>query len=179
MSECAEKYKKEVVAALMSTFGYSSPMQVPRLKKIVLNTGMGEAVSNSKVGQHVEYALRQISGQKPVLTKARKSIATFKLREGLAIGCMVTLRGKRMYEFLDRLIVVALPRVRDFRGIPKKGFDGRGNYTMGLKEKIVFPEIDIDKLDKIRGMDITFVTTASTDEEGRALLSGMGLPFRQ
>lgn len=180
MSErLTKKYKEEVVPALVKEFNFKSPMQVPKLTKIVINTGVGEAVQNSKAIQSVEYCLRQISGQKPVVTKARKAIAAFKLREGLPIGCMVTLRQKRMYDFLDRFLTVALPRVRDFRGIPRKGFDGRGNYTMGLKESIVFPEIEIEKLDKIRGMDITFVTTAKNDEEARALLSQLGLPFRQ
>jgi large subunit ribosomal protein L5 len=163
----------------MKEFGYSSPMQVPRLTKIVLNAGIGEATANSKAVDYAEYAMRQISGQKPVITKAKKAISNFKLKENQAIGCMVTLRGERMYSFLDRLISVALPRVRDFRGTPRKGFDGRGNYTMGLKEQIVFPEVNVDKLDKIRGMDITFVTSAKNDDEGRSLLTQMGLPFRK
>jgi large subunit ribosomal protein L5 len=154
-------------------------MQVPKIKKIVLNSGVRDAVTNSKSIQFVEYAMTRISGQKPVVTRARKSIAAFKLREGIPIGVMVTMRQKRMYEFLDRLIAVALPRVRDFRGIPRKGFDGRGNYTMGIKEQIVFPEIEIEKLDTVRGMDITFVTTAETDEEGLELLELMGMPFRK
>lgn len=179
MSRLINKYRDEVVGALKEKFQYSSAMQVPKLEKIVLNCGMGEAVANSKSIEFAEYALRQISGQKPVVTRAKKSIASFKLREGMPIGCMVTLRGKRMYDFLDRLISVALPRVRDFRGTPTKGFDGRGNYTLGMKEQIVFPEVDLDKLDKIRGMDITFVTTAKTDEEGRSLLAELGIPFRK
>jgi large subunit ribosomal protein L5 len=153
-------------------------MQVPKLVKVVLNTGVGETVQNPKAMQAVEYSMRQITGQKPVITKSRKAIAAFKLREGLPIGCMVTLRNKRMYDFLDRMMSVAMPRVRDFRGIPRKGFDGRGNYTLGLKESIVFPEVEIEKLDKIRGMDITFVTTAKNDDEARALLTKLGFPFR-
>ncbi len=175
----SEHYEKTVVPALMKEFNYSSSMQVPKLVKIVLNTGLGESVNNSKVVQYAEYAMTNISGQKPVVTKSKKSIAAFKLRQGLPIGCMVTMRKQRMYEFLDRLFSVALPRTRDFRGVPRKGFDGRGNYTLGVKEQIIFPEIEIEKLDKIRGLDITFVTTAKTDEEGRALLTHMGMPFRK
>lgn len=178
MNRLYERYTKEVVPALMQEFKYTSPMQVPRLTKIVLNAGVGEMTSNSKAMEYAVYALTQISGQKPVITKSRKSIANFKLRSGLAIGCMVTLRRQRMYEFMDRLISVALPRVRDFRGSSPKGFDGRGNYTLGLREQIVFPEVNVDKLDKIRGMDITFVTSAASDEEGRALLARLGMPFR-
>jgi large subunit ribosomal protein L5 len=174
-----EHYNKTVVPALMKKFNYSSPMQVPKITKVVLNTGVRDAVANSKAIQFVEYAMTTITGQKPVVTRAKKSIAAFKLREGLPIGVMVTLRKKRMNDFLDRLISVALPRVRDFRGVPRKGFDGRGNYTMGLKEQIVFPEIAIEKLDQVRGMDITFVTTAKTDEEGLELLELMGMPFRK
>lgn len=174
-----EKYKNEVVPALIKEFNYSTPMQVPKLEKVVLNSGVGEMVNNSKAMQYVEYAMTQISGQKPKVTKSKKAIAAFKLRAGLPIGCSVTLRNKRMYEFLDRFVTVALPRVRDFKGVPRKGFDGRGNYTMGIKEQIVFPEIEMDKLDKIRGLDVTFVTTARTDEEARALLTYLGLPFRQ
>ncbi|WKZ56329.1 MAG: 50S ribosomal protein L5 [Bdellovibrionota bacterium] len=172
-------YQKNVVPALMKQFNYSSPMQVPRLKKVVINTGVGESVQNQKVMDFAVYTLTQISGQKPVVTRSKKAIANFKIREGLPIGCMVTLRNQRMFEFVDRLVSVALPRVRDFRGLPRKGFDGRGSYTMGLKESIVFPEVVVDKLDKIRGFDITFVTTAATDEEGFALLSQLGLPFRK
>jgi large subunit ribosomal protein L5 len=162
----------------MQQFKYSTPMRVPRLKKIVVNTGVGEVTVNGKAIEFAEQALAVITGQKPARSKSRKSIATFKLREGLPIGCRVTLRGERMYNFMDRLIAVALPRVRDFKGVPRKGFDGRGNYTMGLKEQAVFPEIVVDKLDKIRGMDITFVTTAPNDAEGFALLKAMGVPFR-
>lgn len=179
MDRLQEHYSKVVVPALMKKFNYSSPMQVPKLTKIVLNTGVRDAVGNSKAIQFVEYALGTITGQKPVVTRAKKSIAAFKLREGLPIGVMVTLRKKRMNDFLDRLMSVALPRVRDFRGVPRKGFDGRGNYTMGIKEQIVFPEIQIDKLDQVRGMDITFVTTAKTDAEGLELLELMGMPFRK
>lgn len=178
MSRVGDNYKKKVVPELMEQFKYSSPMQVPKLTKIVVNTGVGEITQNSKAMEYVVYALTQISGQKPKISRSKKAIAGFKLRAGLPIGCAVTLRSKRMYDFLDRLISVALPRVRDFRGTPRSGFDGRGNYTMGLKEQIVFPEISIDKLDKVRGMDITFVTTASTDEEGMALLQKLGMPFR-
>jgi large subunit ribosomal protein L5 len=177
-SRLKEHYEKKVVPALMAQFKYSSPMQVPKILKIVINTGVGEVTSNPKAIEHVVYATTQISGQKPMVSRSRKSIAAFKLRTGLPIGCMVTLRKQRMFDFLDRLISVALPRVRDFRGIPIKGFDGRGNYTMGVKESIVFPEVVIDKMDKVRGMDITFVTTAETDDEGRALLQQMGMPFR-
>jgi large subunit ribosomal protein L5 len=179
MSRLAEHYTSTVVPALMKKFNYSSPMQVPKLVKIVLNTGVRDAVNNSKSIQFVEYAMTRISGQKPVVTRAKKSIAAFKLREGLPIGVMVTMRKRRMYEFLDRFVSVALPRVRDFRGVPRRGFDGRGNYTMGIKEQIVFPEIEIDKLDQIRGLDITFVTTAKSDEEGFELLELMGMPFRK
>lgn len=179
MDRLQEHYTKNVVPALMKKFNYSSPMQVPKITKVVLNTGVRDAVGNSKAIQFVEYAMTTIAGQKPVVTRAKKSIAAFKLREGLPIGVMVTLRKKKMNDFLDRLITVALPRVRDFRGVPRKGFDGRGNYTMGLKEQIVFPEIQIEKLDQVRGMDITFVTTAKTDEEGLELLELMGMPFRK
>ncbi len=179
MNRIAKKYQDEVVGKLKEKFQYSSVMQVPKLEKIVLNCGVGEAVANSKAVEFAEYALRQMSGQKPVVTRAKKSIASFKLREGMPIGCKVTLRGHRMYDFLDRLISVALPRVRDFRGTPTRGFDGKGNYTLGVKEQIVFPEVDLDKLDKIRGLDITFVTTANSDDEGRALLDELGIPFRK
>ena len=179
MNRIAENYKTTVVKKLMETYKYSSPMQVPKITKIVINTGMGEAVNNSKAMQYAEYAITQIAGQKPVVTKAKKSIASFKLRKGMPIGCMVTLRGQRMYDFLDRFISVALPRVRDFKGIPRKGFDGKGNYTMGVKEQGVFPEIEIDKLDRQRGMNITVVTTANSDEEARTLLTEIGLPFRK
>ena len=171
-------YQEKVVPALVAKFGYTSAMQVPKLVKIVLNTGVGEVTSNSKAIDFAVYTLTQISGQKPLVTRSKKAISNFKLREGLAIGCLVTMRRQRMFEFADRKISVALPRVRDFRGIPKRGFDGRGNYTLGLKESIVFPEVNMDKLDKVRGMDITFVTTAKTDEEGMELLKLLGMPFR-
>jgi large subunit ribosomal protein L5 len=173
-----ERYVKEAVPALMKDFGYKSPMQVPRLEKIVVNMGLGEALANSKILDSAVAELGQITGQKPVLTRARKSIANFKLREGQAIGAMVTLRANRMYEFLERLISFALPRVRDFRGVSSRAFDGRGNYTLGIREQIIFPEIDYDKVEKVKGMNITIVTTARTDEEGRALLKYLGMPFR-
>lgn len=179
MNRVRKRYEDTVVPKLKEEFNYGNVMQVPKLKKIVLNSGLGEAVQNSKVIDHAVYAMTQISGQKPVVTKAKKSIAGFKLREGMPIGCKVTLRGARMYDFFDRFVSIALPRVRDFRGTPTKGFDGRGNYTMGIKEQIVFPEIDIDKVDKIRGMDVTFVTSAETDKEARVLLSELGIPFRK
>ncbi|MGI6680343.1 MAG: 50S ribosomal protein L5 [Bdellovibrionota bacterium] len=178
MDRIEQKYKTEVVPALMKEFNYSSIMEVPRLKKIVLSSGVGEAVHNSKALEHAKYAMERISGQKIVVTKARKSISNFKLREGYPIGCMVTLRRSRMNNFFDRLVSIALPRVRDFRGLSKRSFDGRGNYNLGIKEQIVFPEIEVEKLDKIRGMDITFVTTAKTNEEALMLLQLMGLPFR-
>jgi large subunit ribosomal protein L5 len=172
------KYAKEVVPALMKRFGYDNNMQVPRLKTIVVNMGLGEAVANPKLIDAAVAEVTAITGQKPVVTRAKKSIATFKLREGMAIGVKVTLRRERMWEFLDRLVTLALPRVRDFRGISPKGFDGAGNYTLGLKEQIVFPEIDFDKVEKIKGMNITFVTTAGTDEEAKELLGSLGMPFR-
>jgi large subunit ribosomal protein L5 len=172
------KYAKEVVPALMKRFGYDNQMQVPRLKTIVLNMGLGEAVANPKLIDAAVAEVTAITGQKPVVTRAKKSIATFKLREGMPIGVKVTLRRERMWEFLDRLVTLALPRVRDFRGISPKGFDGAGNYTLGLKEQIVFPEIDFDKVEKIKGMNITFVTTAGTDEEAKELLGSLGMPFR-
>ncbi|MCB0317627.1 MAG: 50S ribosomal protein L5 [Bdellovibrionales bacterium] len=174
-----KKYKEQVAPGLKSKFNYSTPMKVPRLLKVVLNTGVGETVQNSKAMEYVTYTLEKISGQKPIIRKAKKSIATFKLREGLPIGASVTLRGHKMYSFVDRLFNVALPRVRDFRGTPKKGFDGRGNYTLGIKESTVFPEVDLDSLDKERGLNVTFVTSAETDEEGRALLQELGMPFRK
>ena len=180
MNRLSKKYKEEVAPKLKDEFKYKSVMQVPRLEKIVINVGFGgESVNNPKVSQYIEYALARISGQKPVVTKSKKAIAAFKLKENLPVGCMVTLRKERMWSFLDRLISVALPRVRDFRGVPKKGFDGRGNFTMGVKEQIIFPEVEVDKVDKVRGMDITFVTTSKTDEESRALLQGLGMPFRK
>ena len=173
-----EKYTKEVVPALMKRFGYTNVMQVPRLKSIVLNMGLGEAVGNPKLVDAAVGELTQITGQKPVVTKAKKSIATFKLREGMPIGAKVTLRRERMWEFMDRLVTLGLPRVRDFRGTNPRGFDGSGNYTLGLKEQIIFPEIEFDKVDKIKGMNITFVTTAQTDEEAKELLGSLGMPFR-
>lgn len=172
-----EMYVKDVAPALMKKFEYKSVMQIPKLEKIVINVGCGEARDNAKVLDAVVSDLKQITGQMPVLCKAKKSVANFKLREGMTIGAKVTLRGDRMYEFLDRLFNVALPRVRDFRGINANSFDGRGNYNMGLKEQLIFPEIDYDKIDKVRGMDICFVTTAKTDEEARELLTLMGAPF--
>jgi large subunit ribosomal protein L5 len=174
-----EFYKGEVLPKLMEKFGYTSVMQAPKLEKIVINMGLGEAVANPKALDGAVDELQLIAGQKPVITKAKKSIAGFKIREGMPIGAKVTLRGDRMYHFLDKLFNVALPRVRDFRGISAKGFDGRGNYTLGLKEQLIFPEIEYDKVDKTRGMDIVFVTTAKTDEEGREFLKLMGAPFRQ
>ena len=173
-----ELYKSEVVPKLHEQFGYASVMQVPRLEKITLNMGVGEAIADKKVLESAIADMEKLSGQKPVTTLARKSIAGFKIREGWPIGCKVTLRRVRMYEFLERLIHIAIPRVRDFRGINARGFDGRGNFNMGIREQIVFPEIDYDQVDKIRGLNITFTTTASTDEEGRALLEGFKFPFR-
>ena len=172
-----EFYKSDVAPQLMKKFGYKSTMQIPKLDKIVINVGAGEAKENSKVIDAICTDLSAITGQKPLVCRARKSVANFKLREGMPIGCKVTLRGNRMYEFLDRFFNVALPRVRDFRGINPDSFDGRGNYNMGLKEQLIFPEIDYDKIDKVRGMDICFVTTAKTDEEARELLKLMGAPF--
>lgn len=177
MSRLQEKYKAEIAPALMQKFSYKSTMQIPKLDKVVINIGLGEARENSKVIEAACNDLAQITGQKPIVTKARKSVANFKLREGMSIGCKVTLRADKMYEFVDRLFNVALPRVRDFRGINPNAFDGRGNYALGIKEQLIFPEIDYDKIDKIRGMDIIFVTTANTDEEARELLSLMGAPF--
>ncbi|HMV46195.1 MAG TPA: 50S ribosomal protein L5 [Blastocatellia bacterium] len=174
-----EKYLKEVAPALVKEFSYTNPMSIPKLEKIVINVGMGEAIANAKSLDAAVGDLANIAGQKPVVTKAKKSIAAFKLREGMSIGAMVTLRGDRMYEFLDRLVSLALPRVRDFRGISPKAFDGRGNYTIGLKDQLIFPEIDFGKIDKARGMNVCIVTTARTDEEARALLRQMGMPFRQ
>ena len=174
-----ERYHKEIAPALSKEFSIENPMAVPKLEKIVINMGMGEAIANSKVLDTAADELRAIAGQKPVVTKAKKSIASFKLRQGMPIGTMVTLRGDRMYEFLDRLITVALPRVRDFRGVSPKAFDGRGNYTLGIREQLIFPEIDFNKVDKTRGMNISIVTTARNDEQARALLRGLGMPFRQ
>lgn len=174
-----KRYRAVVVPALMKQFGLKNVMEVPRLEKIVVNMGLGEAVQNGKIVESAAAELAAITGQKPVVTRAKKSIATFKLREGMPIGAMVTLRRDRMWEFLDRLVSLALPRVRDFKGVSGKAFDGRGNYTLGVREQIVFPEIDYDRIDKIKGMNISFVTTARTDEHGRALLSLLGMPFRQ
>ncbi|OUQ34455.1 50S ribosomal protein L5 [Massilimicrobiota timonensis] len=179
MNRLKERYENEIVKSLMTKFNYSSVMQVPAMEKIVINIGVGDAVSNSKLLDEAVEELTLISGQKPVITKAKKSIAGFKLREGMPIGCKVTLRGERMYEFLDKLISISLPRVRDFRGVPKNSFDGRGNYTLGVKEQLIFPEINFDKVNKIRGMDIVFVTTAKTDEEGHELLAQLGMPFHK
>ena len=177
MTRMRAKYEEEVRKALMEKFGYKSPMQIPKLDKIVINIGVGEAKDNAKALDSAIADMEKITGQKAVVCKARKSVANFKLREGMPIGCKVTLRGEKMYEFLDRLFNIALPRVRDFRGINPNSFDGRGNYALGIKEQLIFPEIDYDKIDKIRGMDIIFVTTANTDEEARELLSLMGAPF--
>lgn len=178
MARLAELYNKEMVPQLMKDFNYSNVMEVPRLVKITLNMGLGEAIQNVKILDSAQEELAAIAGQRPVITKAKKSIAGFKLRQGMPIGCSVTLRREKMYEFLDRLISVSLPRVRDFKGIPGKSFDGKGNYSMGVKEQLIFPEIDYDKVDKIKGLNITIVTTAKTDAEGKALLKLMGLPFR-
>ncbi|MBP5209407.1 MAG: 50S ribosomal protein L5 [Clostridia bacterium] len=177
MSRFAEKYKAEVAPALMQKFAYKSPMQIPRFDKIVVNVGCGDAKENTKVIDNVMAEIAQITGQKPVPTYARTSVANFKLRAGMKIGVKVTLRGERMYEFMDKLFSFALPRVRDFKGINPDAFDGRGNYSLGLKEQLIFPEIEYDKVEKIRGMDIVFVTTANTDEEAKELLSLMGAPF--
>ncbi len=179
MARLREKYNNEISPKLAEQFQYRSPMQIPRIKKVVLNMGLGEAIQNIKLLDAATAELAQISGQKPVITRARQSIAAFKLRKGMPIGCMVTLRGDRMYEFLDKLINVALPRVRDFRGISSRALDGRGNYTLGVKEHIIFPEIDYDKIDRIKGMNITIVTSAKTDDEARTLLTLMGMPFKQ
>ncbi|MBK6796049.1 MAG: 50S ribosomal protein L5 [Acidobacteria bacterium] len=174
-----EKYIKEIAPALAKEFGYTNPMSIPRLEKIVINMGLGEAIQNNKVIDAAVNDLTTVAGQKPVVTKAKKSIAAFKLREGMSIGTMVTLRGDRMYEFLDRFVSIALPRVRDFRGVSPKAFDGRGNYTIGLRDQLIFPEIDFGKIDKARGMNVCIVTTAKNDEEARSLLRHMGMPFRQ
>ncbi|MCM0043114.1 MAG: 50S ribosomal protein L5 [Burkholderiaceae bacterium] len=178
MARFHEKYEKEIVPSLTEKFGYKSRMQVPRLTKITLNMGLGEAVADKKIIEHAVGDLVKIAGQKPVVTKARKAIAGFKIREGYPIGCMVTLRGARMYEFLDRLITIAFPRVRDFRGVSGKSFDGRGNYNIGVKEQIIFPEIEYDKIDALRGMNISITTTAKTDEEAKALLAAFKFPFK-
>lgn len=173
-----EYYKNEVVPKLVETYTYNNPFQVPKLDKIVLNMGLGEAIQNIKVLDSAREELKEISGQAPVITRAKKSVAAFKVREGMPIGCMVTLRGERMYNFFDKLVNLALPRVRDFRGISGKAFDGKGNYTLGIKEQIIFPEIEYDKIDTLKGLNITIVTTATTNEEGKELLKLMGMPFR-
>src|SRR5829696_418626 len=173
-----ERYQKDVAPTIAKEFGISNPMAVPRIDKVVINMGMGEAIANAKILDTAADELRAITGQKPVITKAKKSIASFKLRQGMPIGVVVTLRGDRMYEFLDRLVSVALPRVRDFRGVSPKAFDGRGNYTIGIREQLIFPEIDFNKVDKLRGMNISIVTTARNDEQARALLKALGMPFR-
>ena len=178
MARLKELYQKKVVEALTKEFGYKNVMAVPKVQKIALNIGMGEATQNAKLMDSAVNEMTMIAGQKPVITKARKSIAAFKLREGMAIGCTVTLRGDRMYEFLDRLVNVSLPRVRDFRGVSSKSFDGRGNYTLGIKDQLIFPEIDYNKVDKLKGMNISITTTAKTDAEGLALLKHLGMPFR-
>lgn len=179
MARLKEKYRNEIAPSLAKEFDIKNPMAVPRLEKIVLNMGVGEAIANQKALDTAAEELRTIAGQKPVITKAKKSIASFKLRQGMSIGTMVTLRGERMYEFLDRFITVALPRVRDFRGVSPKAFDGRGNYTLGIREQMIFPEIDFNKIDKVRGMNISIVTTARSDDQAFALLKAFGMPFRQ
>jgi large subunit ribosomal protein L5 len=178
-SRLKEKYRQDVVSGLQKEFNYKNPMQVPTVNKVVVNIGMGEVIQNAKAMDAAVSDLATITGQRPVITRARHSVAAFKLREGMQIGCMVTLRGERMYYFLDKLINVALPRLRDFQGVSPEAFDGRGNYTLGLREQLVFPEIDYDKVDKIRGMEVSVVTTARTDEEGRRLLALMGMPFKK
>ena len=177
MNRLSENYKKSVVPALVKEFKYSSVMQAPRLEKVVINMGVGDAISNAKALEDAVAELTQITGQKPVITKSKKSIANFKLREGMEIGCKVTLRGPKMYDFLDKLFNIALPRVRDFRGVNPNAFDGRGNYTLGVKEQLIFPEINFDKVNRVRGMDVVIVTTANSDAEGKALLAGLGMPF--
>ena len=179
MNRLQERYEKEVVPAMMEKFGYKNIMQVPKIEKVVINMGVGEAKDNPKVLESAVSDLQIIAGQKPVLTRAKKSVANFKIRENMALGCKVTLRKTNMYEFVDKLVSIALPRVRDFRGVSAKAFDGRGNYSLGIKEQLIFPEIEYDKVDKVRGMDIIFVTTAKTDEEARELLRFLGMPFAQ
>ena len=179
MNRLKEKYDNEIVNTLVEKFNYSSVMEVPKIEKIVLNMGVGDAVSNTRNLENAVNELTLISGQKPVITRAKKSVAAFRLREGMPIGAKVTLRGERMYDFLDKLVSVSLPRVRDFRGVSKNSFDGRGNYTLGVKEQLIFPEISYDDVSKVRGLDIVIVTTAETDEEGRALLSELGMPFQK
>ena len=174
-----ERYAKEVAPAIAKEFGITNPMAIPRLDKIVINMGLGEAIANAKIVDTAAEELRSVTGQKPVTTRAKKSIASFKLRQGMPIGSMVTLRGERMYEFFDRLVSIALPRVRDFRGVSPRAFDGRGNYTLGVRDQLIFPEIDFNKVDKARGMNISIVTTARDDEQARALLRALGMPFRQ
>lgn len=178
MARLKDRYVNEIAPALQQKFAYTNVMQIPKIDKVVINMGVGEAVQNSKAIDSALGDLMKITGQRPIVTRAKKSISAFKLREGMPIGCKVTLRGQRMYEFMDRLLSVALPRVRDFRGVSAKAFDGRGNYTLGIKEQLIFPEIEYDKIDKLRGMDIVFVTTAKTDEEARELLRGFGMPYR-
>ena len=179
MNRLQERYEKEVVPAMMEKFGYKNIMQVPKIEKVVINMGVGEAKDNPKVLESAVSDLQIIAGQKPVLTRAKKSVANFKIRENMALGCKVTLRETNMYEFVDKLVSIALPRVRDFRGVSAKAFDGRGNYSLGIKEQLIFPEIEYDKVDKVRGMDIIFVTSANTDEEARELLRFLGMPFAQ
>ncbi len=179
VSRLKEKYRQEVVPALRKDFNYANPMQVPSVHKVVVNIGMGEVIQNAKAMDAAVGDLTLITGQRPVITRAKRSVATFKLREGMQIGCMVTLRGERMYQFLDKLMNAALPRIRDFQGVSAEAFDGRGNYTLGLREQLVFPEIDYDRIDKVRGMEVSIVTTARTDEEGRRLLNLMGMPFKK
>ena len=178
MARLKDRYQNEIAPALQQKFAYTNVMQIPKVDKIVINMGVGEAVQNSKAIDSAVADMMKLSGQKPVVTRAKKSISAFKLREGMPIGCKVTLRGQRMYEFMDRLLNVALPRVRDFRGVSAKAFDGRGNYTLGIKEQLIFPEMEFDIIDKLRGMDVVFVTTAKTDEEARELLRGFGMPYR-
>jgi len=179
MVRLREKYKDDVVPAMIEKFAYRSVMAVPRVTKVIVNMGLGEAITEPKILDHASDEIASITGQRPSITRAKKSISNFKLREGMAIGCRVTLRGARMYEFLDRMINLALPRVRDFRGVSAKAFDGRGNYTLGIKDQLVFPEINLSKVQKVKGMNVCIVTTAHTDEEGRELLRGLGMPFRQ
>jgi large subunit ribosomal protein L5 len=173
-----KKYKEEIIPQLMKDFSFRNIMQVPKLERVIINMGLGEAVQNAKLIESAVEELTAITGRKPIVTRAKKSIASFKLREGMPIGVMVTLRGEQMYDFVDRLVSIALPRTRDFKGISPKAFDGRGNYTLGIREQIVFPEVNYDKIDRIKGMNVTFVTTAKTDEQGRALLKSLGMPFR-
>ena len=178
MSALKDKYKKEIAPALMKEFGYGNVMQAPRLEKVALNMGLGAAIQNAKLLEDGIYTLTRISGQKPVVTRARKAISNFKLREGMSVGVMVTIRGDRMYEFLERLITAAIPRIRDFKGISGKAFDGHGNYTLGVREQIIFPEIDYDKISGVKGLNISIITTAETDAEAKGLLKGLGMPFR-